>query len=170
MNSFEPLDKNYEKKIKESFSRQPFMDFINAKLVEVKPGYCEIHLAYKKDLCQQHGYFHAGIIGTIADNCGGYAAFSLMPAKASVLTVEYKINFVAPGDGELLVGRATVIKPGRTLTICDTKVIVVKNGIEKLCATSLMTIMTMHGKADTPSLTQKTTDNNLEINVYKNNT
>ena len=170
MNSFEPLDKNYEKKIKESFSRQPFMDFINAKLVEVKPGYCEIHLAYKKDLCQQHGYFHAGIIGTIADNCGGYAAFSLMPPKASVLTVEYKINLVAPGDGERLVGRAKVIKPGRTLTICDTSVSVVKNGIEKLCATSLMTIMTMHGKADTPSLTQKTTDNNLEINVYKNNT
>ena len=93
-----------------------------------------------------------------------------MPPKASVLTVEYKINLVAPGDGERLVGRAKVIKPGRTLTICDTSVSVVKNGIEKLCATSLMTIMTMHGKADTPSLTQKTTDNNLEINVYKNNT
>ena len=151
MNSFEPLDLNYEKKIKESFSRQEFMHFINAELVEVKPGYCEIHLPYKKELSQQHGYFHAGIIGTISDNCGGYAAFSLMPAKASVLTVEYKMNIVAPGDGELLIGRAKVIKPGRTLTICNTEVFVVKNGAEKLCATSLMTVMTMYGRADTPS-------------------
>ncbi len=153
MDSFEPLDKNYEKKIRDSFSRQAFMDFINAKLIEVRPGYCEIHLPFKDDLCQQHGYFHAGIIGTISDNCGGYAAFSLMPANASVLTVEYKMNLVAPGDGDLLIGRANVLKPGRTLTICNTKVFVRKNGAEKLCATSLMTVMTMHGKKDSPSLT-----------------
>lgn len=150
MESFDPLDKNYEKKIKESFSRQPFMDFINAELVEIKPGYCEIHLPYKNDLCQQHGYFHAGIIGTIADNCGGYAAFSLMPKGASVLTVEYKMNLVAPGDGDLLIGCAQVIKPGRTLTICKAEVFVVKHKIRTLCATSLMTVMAMHGKADTP--------------------
>ena len=155
MNSFKPLDLNYESRIKESFSRQRFMDFINAELVEVKPGYCEIHLPYKKKFSQQHGYFHAGLIGTIADNCGGYAAFSLMPAEASVLTVEYKINIVAPGDGELLIGRAKVIKPGRTLTVCEAKVFVVKSGVEKLCATSLMTVMVMHGKADAPSSDRK---------------
>lgn len=155
MKSFEPLDLDYEKKIKESFSRQAFMDFINAELAEVKPGYCEIHLPYKKTLLQQHGYFHAGIIGTISDNCGGYAAFSLMPVGASVLTVEYKMNLVAPGDGELLIGRAKVIKPGRTLTICSTEVFVVKNGDEKLCATSLMTVMAMHGKTDKPSFIKK---------------
>ena len=78
-----------------------------------------------------------------------------MPAGASVLTVEYKMNLVAPGDGELLVGRAKVIKPGRTLTICTTEVFVVKNGTEKLCAISLMTVMAMHGKADTPKFAKK---------------
>ena len=106
---FKPLDSNYEKKVRESFSRQRFMNFIDAKLIEVKPGYCEIHLPYKKDLSQQHGFFHAGIIGTVADNSGGYAAYSLMAADSSILTVEYKMNLIAPGDGDLLIGRGQVI-------------------------------------------------------------
>jgi len=141
--SLKPLDPNYEMKVRESFSRQGFMKFIGAKLVEVKPGYCEIHLSYKKELSQQHGFFHAGVIGTIADNTGGYAAYSLMGAESSILTVEYKLNLLAPGDGDLLIGRARVIKPGRTLTVCRSEVYVVKNRIEKLCATSLMTLMAM---------------------------
>jgi uncharacterized protein (TIGR00369 family) len=149
MSTFNCLDEDYENKVRASFNRQPFMDHISAKLIEVKPGYCEIHLPFKSEISQQHGYFHGGIIGTVADNCGGYAAFSLMPAGASVLTTEYKLNIVAPGDGELLIGRAKVIKPGRTLTVCLTEVFVVKNGVEKLCATSLMTLMAMHGKKDT---------------------
>lgn len=168
METFDPLDINYEQKIKESFSRQPFMDFINAELALVKPGYCEIHLPYKKDLTQQHGYFHAGIIGTIADNCGGYAAFSLMPEGASVLTVEYKMNLVSPGDGDRLIGRAEVVKTGRTLTICKTEVFVVKQGTKKLCATSLMTVMAMHGKADMPVSVKKNRPKSV-ISPFKNN-
>jgi uncharacterized protein (TIGR00369 family) len=149
--SFEPLDPNFEKKVRESFSRQHFMNFIGAKLVEVRPGYCEIHLPYKKDLSQQHGFFHAGVIGTIADNSGGYAAYSLMAADSSILTVEYKLNLIAPGDGDLLIGRGQVIKPGRTLTICRAEVFAVKHGIERLCATSLITLMAMVGKVDKPA-------------------
>lgn len=149
--SFEVLDPNFEQRIRESFARQHFMSFIGAELAKVEPGYCEIHLNYKKELSQQHGFFHGGIIGTLADNSGGYAAFTLMPADASILTVEYKLNLVAPGDGDLLIGRGQVIKPGRTLTICKSDVFVVKNGLEKLCATSLVTLMTMVGKADMPS-------------------
>lgn len=149
--TFKPLDQNYEKKVRESFSRQYFMNFIGAKLIDVRPGYCEIHLPYKKDLSQQHGFFHAGLIGTIADNSGGYAAYSLMGAESSILTVEYKLNLIAPGDGDLLIGRARVVQPGRTLTVCRSEVFVVKNGIEKLCATSLMTLMAMAGMADEPA-------------------
>ena len=148
--SFKPLDPNYEKKVRYSFSRQEFMNHIGAELVKLNPGYCEIHLKYKKVLTQQHGFFHAGIIGTIADNCGGYSAFSLMDAESSILTVEYKLNLLAPGDGEMLIGRGKVIKPGRTLTVCSIEVFVVKDGIEKQCATSLMTLMTMTGKSDKP--------------------
>ena len=148
--SFQPLDPDYEKKVRDSFSRQEFMNHIGAELVKVNPGYCEIHLKFKKVLTQQHGFFHAGIIGTIADNCGGYSAFSLMDAGSSILTVEYKLNLLAPGDGVLLIGRGRVIKPGRTLTVCSIEVFIVKDGIEKLCATSLMTLMTMTGKSDKP--------------------
>lgn len=157
---FKSLDPNYERKVRESFIRQGFMKFIGAKLVEVKPGYCEIHVPYRDELSQQHGFFHAGIIGTIADNTGGYAAYSLMGTGSSILTVEYKLNLVAPGDGDLLIGRARVVKPGRTLTVCRSEVFVVKNGIEKLCATSLMTLIAMTAMADEPTPNKKKKRNN----------
>ena len=146
--AFKPLDPDYQKKIEESFSRQNFMSFIGAKLVNISPGYCEIALPYKKELSQQHGFFHAGIIGTIGDNSGGYAAFSLMSANSSILTVEYKMNILSPGHGDLLTGKAKVIKAGRTLTICRADVFVRKDQKEKLCATCLMTLMAMIGKSD----------------------
>ncbi len=148
--NLQPLDPNYESKVRESFARQQFMAYIGAVLFAVRPGYCEIHLPYKKDLSQQHGFFHGGVVGTIADNCGGYAAFSLMDADSSILTVEYKLNLTAPADGDTLIGRAQVTKPGRTLTVCNSDVYVVKKGIEKLCATCLMTLMAMPGMADKP--------------------
>jgi uncharacterized protein (TIGR00369 family) len=147
---FEPLDATYLQKVKSSFHRQKFMEFIGAKLVEVRPGYCEIHLPYKKELSQQHGFFHAGVIGTLADNSGGYAAFTLMPPHSSILTVEYKMNIIAPGDGELLIARAQVIKAGRILTICRSEVFVVKDGCEKMNAAALMTLIALPGKPDRP--------------------
>jgi uncharacterized protein (TIGR00369 family) len=145
---FKVLDSNYENKVIDSFSRQPFMAFIGARMVKILPGYCEIVLPYKNEISQQHGYFHGGIIGTIADNCGGYSAYSLMPADCSVLTVEYKLNLIASGLGEQLVGRGQVIKSGRTLTTCRSDVFVLKDGVEKQCATSIVTLMAMRGKSD----------------------
>ncbi len=147
---FQPADPNYEKKVRDSFDRQGFMSYIDARLVELRPGFCEIQLGYRKELSQQHGHFHGGVIGTIADNVGGYAAFSLMPADSSILTVEYKLNIVAPGAGDLLIGRGRVQRRGRTLVICRSDVLVVRDGVEKLCATSLMTLMELAGKADKP--------------------
>ncbi len=148
--SFEPFNPNFENRVRGSFSRQGFMKLIGAKLMEVRPGYCEIHVGFKNELTQQHGFFHAGVIGTIADTSAGYAAFSLTPADSSILSVEYKLSLMAPGDGDLLIGRARVIKPGRTLTICQSDLFVVKNESEKQCATALVTLMNMSGKSDGP--------------------
>jgi uncharacterized protein (TIGR00369 family) len=147
---FTPLNPDFERRVRDSFARQGLMSFIGAELAEVKPGYCEIRVGYRKELTQQHGFFHAGIVGTLSDTCGGYAAFSLMPADSSILTVEYKLNLVSPGDGDQLIARGEVVKSGRTFTICTTDVIVVKNGVENLCATSLMTLIALAGKPDAP--------------------
>ena len=147
-NQFQPQTPNYKQKVKESFDRQQFMHFINAELVDVQPGYCEIHVPYNKNLTQQHGFFHAGIVSTLADNAAGYAAFSLMAEDASILTVEFKLNLMSPGDGELLIGRSNVLKYGRTLTICRSEVFVVKNGVEKLCAAAQSTLIELKQKSD----------------------
>jgi uncharacterized protein (TIGR00369 family) len=101
-------------------------------------------------ITQQHGFFHAGITSTIADTAGGYAAYSLMPAGASVLTTEFKINLLAPADGELLRARGRVVKPGRTLTVCDVDVFAVKDGRTTPCAKLLETLMCLEGRPDGP--------------------
>lgn len=143
-----PQDKNYASRVKESFARQSFMELIGAKLVDVQPGSCEIYVPYRKDLTQQHGFFHAGVIGTIADNAAGYAAYTLMATDSSVLTVEYKLNIMAPGDGELLIAKANVLKYGRTLTVCRTDIFIQKNGLEKICAVAQITLIELKNKKD----------------------
>jgi uncharacterized protein (TIGR00369 family) len=143
-----PKDPDYINRITDSFHRQPFMEFIRAELVAVEPGYCEIHLPYDKNLSQQHGFFHAGIVGTIADNVAGYAAYSLMDKASSILTVEFKLNLISPADGELLIGKSEVLKYGKTLTICRSDVFVVKNGNQKLCAASQSTLIELREQKD----------------------
>ena len=145
---FEPKYEGFKKKVEESFSRQQFMKLLNAKLIDVQPGFCEIHIPYDQKLTQQHGFFHAGIISTIADNAAGYAAFSLMEEDSTILSVEFKLNIMAPGDGEVLIGRSNVLKNGRTLTICRSEVYILKNGEEKLCAASQTTLMDLKNKSD----------------------
>ena len=93
------------------------MRLIGARLAALSPGYCAVELPYRDDLTQQHGYLHAGIVSAIADSAGGYAGFTLFPDDASVLTVEYKLNLIAPAAGERFVAEAEVVKPGRTLAI-----------------------------------------------------
>lgn len=138
---FEPKTKNYKQKVEDSFKLQKFMEFIGAKLIKVEPGFCEIHLPYHENLTQQNGYFHAGIISTLADNAAGYASFSLMEEDASVLSVEFKLNLISPGIGDLLIARANVLKSGKTLTICRADVFTLKDGVEKLCAASQATLI-----------------------------
>lgn len=138
---FQAKDNNYKQRVQESFNQQKFMHFIHAKLHDVQPGFCEIHIPFEESITQQNNFFHGGIVGTIADNSAGYAAFSLMDKESSILTVEFKLNLIAPADGELLIGRSQVLKYGRTLTICRSDVFIVKNGIEKLCAAAQSTLI-----------------------------
>ena len=145
---FTPLFSGYRQKVQDSFDRQQFMKHIDATLVDVQPGYCEIEVPYAPELSQQHGYFHAGIIGTIADNAAGYAAFSLMEESSSIVTVEFKLNVMSPGDGDTLIGRGHVLKKGRTLTICRADLYIVKNGQEKLCAASQATLIELRDTAE----------------------
>lgn len=148
MMRFEVKDPDYAQRVQQSFARQGVMALLGASISRIAPGECEIRLPYRADITQQHGYFHGGIIGTIADSAGGYAAYTLMPHDSSVLTVEYKMNLLAPGDGDLLVARGAVLKPGRSLVVTRVDAVVVKAGKETLCATLLQTLMTMHGKKD----------------------
>ena len=145
---FEAPNPDFAARVQTSFSRQRIMALLGAELAAVEPGLCEITLPFKDALCQQHGFFHGGVIGTIADSAGGYAGFSLMPEDASVLTVEYKLNLLAPADGDRLTARGRVVKPGRTLVVARADVTVRKNNQETLCATLLQTLMTMHGRKD----------------------
>lgn len=149
MTGFQARNPDFEARVRDSFARQTFMKTLGAELLSVGPGTVEIALPYREDLCQQHGYFHGGVIGTLADNVGGYAAFTLMAAEDSLLTVEYKMNILSPGAGVRLVAVGTVIRPGRSLTVCEAKVhAVAADGTRKLCATALCTLMTMAGMAD----------------------
>jgi uncharacterized protein (TIGR00369 family) len=145
---YEPKNPAYAARVRESFERQKIMVLLGAQLVRVAPGECAIELAYRPELTQQHGYFHGGIIGTIADSAGGYAAMTLMPHDASVLTVEYKMNLLAPGDGDTLIARGQVLKSGRTLVVAQVNAFLQNDGRETLCAALLQTLMTMHGKPD----------------------
>ena len=135
--------------VRESFARQGLMKHLGAELTELSPGECEIRVQHRGELTQQHGYFHAGVTASIADSASGYAAYSMMPADSSVLTVEYKINLVAPAEGKLLIARGRVLRSGRTLKICAADVFVVNGKQEILCATSLSTVMALPGQSDT---------------------
>ncbi|MDO8933136.1 MAG: PaaI family thioesterase [Rhodocyclaceae bacterium] len=143
---FEPRDPQWEAKVRESFALQKVMAYLGAELGEVRPGRCEIRLPCRDELTQQHGFIQAGIVSAIADNAGGYAGFSLMPAGASVLAVEFKINFLAPADGDYLVAVGEIIKPGKTLFITRAEVYAFKDGVPTHCAAMQQTLMNVAPK------------------------
>lgn len=146
--AFKPVDPDYAARVRASFGRQKAMDLIGAALTRVEPGFCEIRLPYRPELTQQHGFVHGGIVGMIADSAGGYAAYTLFPADASILTVEYKMNMLAPGKGEALIARGEVVKSGRTLTIVKADVFAIDGASQTHCAVMQQTLITLHGKAD----------------------
>ena len=123
------------------------MGLIGAAMETVAPGRVEISVPFRPELSQQHGFFHAGVISTIADSAGGYAGFTLFPADAGVLTVEFKINLLAAADGERALAVGEVIRSGRTLTVCRLDAWVEKGGKRTHCATGMQTLMTVVGRA-----------------------
>ena len=145
---FVPLDPGYEARVRSSFARQGAMRLLGARLLALKPGFCAIELPYRDDLTQQHGYIHAGMVSAIADSAGGYAGFSLFPADATVLTVEYKLNLIAPAAGERLIAEAQVVKPGRTLAITRGEVYGLAGDKRTLCAIMQQTLIVLSGKPD----------------------
>jgi uncharacterized protein (TIGR00369 family) len=145
----EPADPRFADRVRASFARQGFMRSLGAEMTAVEPGCCEIRLPYRPELAQQHGFFHAGALASIADSAGGYAAYTLMGAEDSVLTVEYKINLLAPGQGEEAVARGRVVRAGRTLTVCQVDVFVLRDGAEIHCATQQQTVIRLADRPET---------------------
>jgi len=141
-----PADPQFATRIRASFQRQKAMALIGASLTVVEPGQVEVALPWREDLTQQKGFIHGGIIGMIADTACGYAAYSLMPADSSLVTVEYKINILAPARGSL-VARGEVIRPGRTLTVTRGEVYA-DDG--KHIASMQQTLMMLANTPDTP--------------------
>src|SRR5918995_1901321 len=138
---------DYEERVRKSFARQSVMTTIGAELTLVTPGTVEIEMAHSPGLTQQHGFLHAGIISTALDSACGYAAFSMMPENAAVLTIEFKVNLLAPGKGERFLFRGSVTKPGRTIVVADGQAYAfAADGEAKLIATMTGTMMTLVGR------------------------
>ena len=144
--TFEPRNPDFEARVRESFARQAAMRTLGATLAVVKPGQVEITLPWAEPLTQQHGFLHAGMVATALDSACGYAGFSLMAADAAVLTIEFKINLLAPAQGQSFRMVGTVIKPGRTLTVCEGHAYAIDGGREKLVATMGCTLMAVVGR------------------------
>lgn len=127
-------------RVRASFSRQGLMRLLGAELIEVGEGRCVIEVPFRDDLTQQERYFHGAVTGAIADNAGGYAAMTLAPPDREVLTVEYKVNFLAPAWGDKLVARGEVLSAGRRLFVCRAEVEAVAGDEHRPCATLLQTV------------------------------
>ncbi|HTK69438.1 MAG TPA: PaaI family thioesterase [Candidatus Eisenbacteria bacterium] len=148
MPGMEARNPDFERTVRESFSKQRIMATLGASLERVGAGEAEIHLPSRADLTQQHGFMHAGIVATILDSACGYAAFSLMSAGSGVLSVEFKINLLAPARGDLLIARARVLRAGRTITACHAEGHMRTEGETVLVAAMQATIMTIEGRAE----------------------
>jgi len=146
MKQFQPKDSNFAEKVRQSFDRQQVMQTIGAVLTLVEPGAVEIEMPYRKDLTQQHGFLHAGIVATILDTGCGYAALSLMPEEAAVLSIEFKVNLLAPAQGEMIKVRAEVKRAGQNITVCTADAWAIDAGQSKVVATMLGTMMCLRGR------------------------
>jgi uncharacterized protein (TIGR00369 family) len=148
LSRFDPRDPSFEARVRASFARQRAMHTIGARLIRVEPGEVELELPFRDDLTQQHGFLHAGIVTAIVDSACGYAALSLMEPDAAVLSVEYKVNLLAPALGERMRAVGRVIKSGRTLMVCTGEVIAVSNGAEAVVTVMQGTMMAVRGRPE----------------------
>ena len=142
-NHHKPINEGYAERVKDSFHKQDALRTIGATIQRIEPGKVEIGFDYDKRLTQQHGFIHAGVLSTVLDSACGYAAYSLMPEDAGVLTIEFKINLLSPAKGDRFVARGEVKKPGRTITVADGQLVTWEGEKEKLIATMTGTLMTI---------------------------
>ena len=145
---FEPRDPQYAERVQQSFARQGIMKTLGATLGLLEPGAVDIHLDWAQGLTQQHGFLHAGVVSTGLVSACGYAAFTLMPAEAAVLTIEFKINLLAPAKGQRFRMEGRVLKPGRTISVCEGRAYALQDGHETLVATMGCTLMAVTGRPD----------------------
>jgi uncharacterized protein (TIGR00369 family) len=143
-----PADADFAARVRASFERQAVMRTLGAALAEVHAGRVVIAMAHQPGLCQQHGFLHAGIVSTALDSACGYAAFSLMPADAAVLTIEFKVNLLAPARGPDFRFEGEVVKAGRTISVVEGKAWQLDGGKHSLVATMTATVMTVLGRSD----------------------
>jgi uncharacterized protein (TIGR00369 family) len=144
---FEPKDPNWEQRVRASFGRQRMLVTIGAALERLEPGEVDVRVPFREALSQQHGFMHAGAVTTAVDTACGFAALSLMPEGAGVLTIEFKVSLLAPAKGDAIVARGRVVKPGRNVTFCEGKVIALEGAAERLVATMSATMLTVQGRA-----------------------
>ena len=140
---FIPKDPDYRKKVYDAWDRQIFLKSLGLSPTVVEPGYCELEAPITRALYQSWDYVAGGVLGSIADAVAGFAAYSLVPKEMSMLTVEYKINFLRPVTGEKVVGKGVVEKAGKTLTVVRAEVFAVHDGVEKLAATASVTMISV---------------------------
>ena len=145
--NYQPKDPHFEARVRASFARQAFMAALGAELMAVSPGEVSIALPFREDLTQQHGFLHAGAVASVVDSACGYAALSLMPPGAGVLSVEFKVNLLAPAAGERFIATGRVVKPGRTLTVCAGEVAAERGGERTVVALMQATMMTLRDRA-----------------------
>ncbi|HEV7636966.1 MAG TPA: PaaI family thioesterase [Bradyrhizobium sp.] len=143
MSRFEPKNPDYRAVATATFDRQPAMQSLGISIARLEPGEVDLAMPYSAAWTQQNGFVHAGIITAGLDNACGIAAFTLMPASSDILTVEFKTNLLAPARGERFVFRAHVVKPGRTLTVCEARAFAEHDGAENLIATMTGTLMAL---------------------------
>ena len=142
----QPKDPAYAERVRTSFDRQAFMATLGARLGRVAPGEVDIELPVRDALTQQHGFVHAGALASVLDSAAGYAAFTLMPAGAAVLSIEFKINMLEPARGSSIVARGRVVRAGRTISVCRADALASENGRETLVATLTGTMMCVEGR------------------------
>lgn len=143
-----PKDSQYRQRVQDSFARQEVMRTLGASLERLEPGTADIGMDWASGLTQQHGFLHAGVVSTALDSACGYAAYSLMPADAAVLTIEFKINLLAPAKGQRFRMEGRVLKPGRTITVCEGRAYALQDQKETLIATMNCTLMVVTGRTD----------------------
>jgi uncharacterized protein (TIGR00369 family) len=148
MTLFAPKDSLFKTRVAASFDRQEVMRTLGIAIAELQPGEITLMMPYAPAYTQQHGFIHAGIVATALDSACGYAAFSLMPEGAAVLTIEFKLNLLAPARGDRFVFRGRVVKPGRTITVAEAHAFALTGEEEKLMATMTGTLMALFDRTD----------------------